>query len=165
MNLPPLWCCASAPRGLRSTQHGCAPVVAPRSSRHAPGPLPASAHTEQVWEPHVSLTSAHSAARCDTHQAPSMRMQKCDVQAYCGTKIGLCNRCMDELTTVCMQWPLCMYVRSTEAERAVEPCMFPAPLEVMVKAVACGHYSNRIRKWWPMRLNRKRKSGLDELCA
>ena len=90
----------AAPRGLRSTQHKCAPVVAPRPSRHAPGPLPASAHTRQAWEPHVSLTSAHSAARCSTHQAPSMRMQKCDVQAYCGTTIGFCNRCMDELTTV-----------------------------------------------------------------
>jgi hypothetical protein len=98
-NLPPPWCC---PRGLQSTQHGCAPVVAPRPSRHALGPLPASAHTQQAWKTHISLTSAHGAARCGTHQAPSIRMQKCDVQAYCGTKIGFCNRCMDELTTVCM---------------------------------------------------------------
>jgi hypothetical protein len=90
-----------------------------------------------------------------------MRMQKCDVQAYCGTTIGFCNRCMDELTTVCMQWPSCMYVRSTEAERVVEPCMFPAPLEIVVKAVV--HAATTAIA--SIRLNRKRKIGLDELCA
>jgi hypothetical protein len=130
----------AAPRGLRSTQHKCAPVVAPRPSRHAPGPLPASAHTRQAWEPHVSLTSAHSAARCSTHQAPSMRMQKCDVH-YNRILQPLHGWAHYRVHAVAIVH-VCAVNRGRESSWALHVSC--AIRDCGQSGCACGHYSNSI---------------------